>query len=107
MSDKFIIFKRNGVDCSGMRLGMVEFHKDLLSCNETCLGGGFFDIDRDNNVLYLYDKSYDFGYPQFENLKYISEDFQDYKIMYYSLFREDAVPVEKLTNETIEYTDML
>jgi len=106
---KFIICKKQGLVGTFLRLGLVEFHKDLIfnKNTETCLGGGMFEIDNSGKTLYLFDKSYDFGYPQFKNLKYVSDDFDGFDIKYYPSDREDAVSVNRLTEETIEYTDEL
>lgn len=59
-----------------LRMGRVVAHKDLAKKNEfggtpDVKGGGLWHYDKDNNVLYLYHKSYDYGQASeddFENI---------------------------------------
>lgn len=55
MAKKFIINNGNFV------LGHVEYHKELAKDHSTTKGGGYWNIDLDNKILYLDDESADFG----------------------------------------------
>ena len=66
---KFIVLE--GDLNSKFRVGIVEFHSDLLSIKERSgktriLGGGHINIDYDRNLIIFTGRSYDFG--QVENL---------------------------------------
>ena len=75
---KFIITKDGE-----LILGDVIYHRDLLPENQySCYGGGAWEIDEDNKVLYLNGESQDFGSPRFEYLKHISPMLNGYKILY-------------------------
>lgn len=56
--NKFIIYNNQII------LGRVRFHKDLLPDDydyALTKGGGQFEIDFDNKILKVFDKSFDFG----------------------------------------------
>ncbi len=57
MARKFIIQDNT------LKVGNVVMHEDLKNeqSNEPVLGGGYWYIDREKNILYLYGKSIDFG----------------------------------------------
>ncbi len=58
MAKKFII------NDNELILGHVEMHEDLLgkgSDRSKTIGGGFWHYDRDNNTMYFYGSSMDFG----------------------------------------------
>lgn len=55
MARKFII--ENAV----LILGNVALHADLANNEEDVEGGGYWEADTDNNKLYLYSSSHDFG----------------------------------------------
>lgn len=61
--NKFILVERN--DGAELRLGCVENHADLLRAGEKCLGGGFFKVSDALKRVVMWDKSHDFGYPDF------------------------------------------
>ena len=47
-----------------MRIGQVRMHKDLLQPHDTCVGGGFWEIDYASMRLLLSGKSFDYGKPK-------------------------------------------
>lgn len=47
-----------------MRIGQVRMHKDLLQPHDTCIGGGFWEIDYASMRLLLSGKSFDYGKPK-------------------------------------------
>ena len=46
-----------------LRIGMCYLHTELLQPGDSCIGGGFYDIDYLSDVLILNRKSHDFGEP--------------------------------------------
>lgn len=65
MYQKFII-NQNGV----LKFGIVFLHRDLLQHGESCPnGGGLWKIDEKRNVVLLYGRSFDFGLPDFSNVR--------------------------------------
>lgn len=63
MAQKFVI-TRDG----HLRLGDVALHAHLLEPCDTCIGGGFWQIDWLNGRMVLDGKSYDYGYPRWHLL---------------------------------------
>ena len=51
------------------KYGDVTMHKDLLGPSDTCIGGGFYEFDYVSNRLLLTGRSYDFGYPQWDDIE--------------------------------------
>lgn len=51
-----------------LRLGMVTLHRHLLEPGDTCLGGGYYDIDYLKGELVLSGASADYGSPQWSRL---------------------------------------
>ena len=50
------------INDNNLVMGIVGFHKDLLSDHKNkTIGGGLWYMDRRNKKLYLYSKSQDFG----------------------------------------------
>lgn len=47
-----------------LRIGSVKMHKDLLQPGDTCIGGGFWEVDYLSRRLKLSGKSYDYGKPK-------------------------------------------
>lgn len=47
-----------------VRIGYVRMHKDLLLPGDTCIGGGFWEVDTISQRLLLSGKSYDYGKPK-------------------------------------------
>lgn len=63
MEPKFIL-TLNGY----LRIGNVQMHKDLLLAGDTCIGGGFWEVDTISMRLQLSGKSYDYGKPKWNFL---------------------------------------
>lgn len=55
MAKKFIINNGNLV------MGHVDFHKELVNDHSTTKGGGWWEFDKEKNIMYLYNRSIDFG----------------------------------------------
>lgn len=57
-----------------LRFGDVRFHRDLLSEKDLgkvyTRGGGLYLINDDNDTFVLYDESFDFGAPKFEEYEW-------------------------------------
>lgn len=51
-----------------LRIGSVRMHKDLLQPDDTCIGGGFWEVDPISMRLLLSGKSYDYGKPKWNFL---------------------------------------
>lgn len=67
MYQKFII-NQDGV----LKFGHVYLHKDLLGCGEKCpYGGGLWIIDESRRAILLYGRSFDFGVPNFNEVRRI------------------------------------
>lgn len=65
MYQKFII-NQDGL----LRFGTVFMHVDLLNRGEDCpFGGGLWKIDTQRNIVLLYGRSFDFGLPDFSQVK--------------------------------------
>ena len=94
MYQKFII-TNNGE----LKFGKVYHHRNLLHWDEECLyGGGLWRIDEGRDIVVLYGRSFEFGTPSFEGLKYINWDGIDGKErpVFYQLrwpYDEALVPV--------------
>lgn len=55
--------------------GDVNLHMDLLPPgDDTCHGGGFWQIDNHRGVVILSGRSFDFGAPEFSFLRRINKD---------------------------------
>ena len=84
MAKKFII-----TSDGDFRMGEVELHKDLLYSWETCLGGGYYEVDYLKGEINLTGASYDFGVPQWDILKdehiqlQIPAPWKDFVIRYF------------------------
>jgi len=65
---KFIVVI-DDVDGYCLLMAKVSFHKQLLSDNQKCLGGGWFNYDRESNTFFLHGESHDFGKASLENIK--------------------------------------
>ena len=68
-----------------LRIGDPIYHSNLVLDNETCLGGGYWEVNKDDNEMILNGQSSDFGVPMFEYAKNILIDakFKKYKITYF------------------------
>ena len=51
-----------------VRIGKATFHKELCTKKENVIGGGWYYIDLKDRILWLYDKSIDFGTVTFKQL---------------------------------------
>ena len=70
MYQKFII-----TDDGELRFGNVYHHRNLLRWDESCLyGGGLWRIDEARGAVVLYGRSFEFGAPSFESLRYVNWD---------------------------------
>ena len=67
-----------------LRIGNPTYHKDLVYDNEICLGGGEWEVNK-NNEMALKGQSADFGVPRFElaNKILIDAELKQYKITYF------------------------
>ena len=66
-----------------MRIGQVRMHKDLLQPHDTCVGGGFWEIDYASMRLLLSGKSFDYGKPKWplvtgKLIEYTGSSLADY-----------------------------
>ena len=67
MYQKFIITNEGT-----LRFGQVYLHRDLLHYGEDCTyGGGLWKIDHSRNAILLYGRSFDFGLPDFSQVRHI------------------------------------
>ena len=67
MYRKFII-----TDDGTLRFGIVYQHRELLQMGESCpYGGGLWELDRERGAILLYGRSFAFGAPCFEAVRYI------------------------------------
>lgn len=69
------------------RLGRCVFHKDLARGEEKPLAGGSYYWDREEDVLYLYGASFDFGPATKEQIEKLMDDikiryFKDSKVVF-------------------------
>jgi hypothetical protein len=62
MAKKFIINNGNLV------MGHVDFHKELVKDHSTTKGGGWWEYDKEENIMYLYSRSIDFGQAKREDV---------------------------------------
>lgn len=70
MYQKFII-----TDDGELKFGNVYHHRDLLRCGEDCpYGGGLWRIDDVRGAVVLYGRSFEFGPPLLEHLRYVNWD---------------------------------
>ena len=104
MAQKFIITQQGY-----FRLGDVRLHKYLLEADDTCYGGGFWQIDYASNRLLLDGASYDYGRPQWERLMYrnvtlkVPKAYRGMQIVYHpeDAFSQDLNITEELHIEYV------
>jgi hypothetical protein len=80
MFQKFILTRR-GI----LRLGTVRMHRDLLTPDDSCIGGGFYEVDYLTSTLLLSRESYDFGAPRWNVLTgtlKVPHAYQGFRIVY-------------------------
>ncbi len=81
-----------------LRIGSVQMHKDLLLPNDTCIGGGFWEVDPISMKLLLSGKSYDYGKPKFNFVTgklYVPKDYEGLRIEYNSDSLVDSLNVSE------------
>ncbi len=67
MYNKFII-RLDGT----LIFGNVYLHRDLLPLHDsTCYGGGLWEVDHERHCIVLFGRSFDFGPPDFSQLRRI------------------------------------
>jgi hypothetical protein len=83
MAFKFIVTTEDHYNAK-IKLGNVDYHKNLKKPNEAVYGGGRFVIDDDKKVLDLFDVSADFGLPKLDgwDTLSISDEWKGYKVVY-------------------------
>ena len=70
MYQKFII-----TDEGELKFGNVYHHRNLLRWEQDCpYGGGLWRVDEARGAVVLYGRSFEFGAPSFEGLKYVNWD---------------------------------
>lgn len=82
--NKYVIVKNTKTNKLTMRYANTDYHKGLVGWNETCIGGGMFTFDDDENEMKLWGKSDDFGAPKFNGIKekiHADEDLQGMTII--------------------------
>jgi hypothetical protein len=62
MAKKFIINKDRLIT------GHVEYHRELLSDHTDTVGGGWWEYNKEKNIMYLYSKSLEFGQAKQEDV---------------------------------------
>ena len=63
-----------------LRFGNVYHHRNLLRWDEDCpYGGGLWRVDEERGAVVLYGRSFEFGTPSFEGLRYVNWDGIDGK----------------------------
>lgn len=68
-----------------LRIGSVKMHKDLIQQGDTCIGGGFWEVDGVSMRLLLSGKSYDYGKPKWTFVTgklYVPSDYKGLSIEY-------------------------
>lgn len=61
---KFIVTKDGK-----LRIGTVKRHCELLKAGETCIGGGYYELDYISHKLLLSGASSEYGEPVWENIE--------------------------------------
>lgn len=86
-----------------LRIGMVHLHSELMQPGDSCIGGGFFDVDYISNRLILYRYSHDYGVPRWHlvDTLFVPADYRGYRIVYVydDGYHEDFKVSEKLKIE--------
>lgn len=81
-----------------LRIGNVNMHKDLLLPNDTCIGGGYWEIDYVSHRLMLSGRSYDYGKPKWnfvEDKLFVPRDYNGLLIEYQGDSMMDDVNVSE------------
>ena len=82
---------------------MCYLHTELLQPGDSCIGGGFYDIDYLSDVLIINSKSHDFGEPRWHLIDklYVPKEYSGFRIKYVYAdgYKEDFNVSEKLDSE--------
>lgn len=81
-----------------LRIGNVSMHKDLLLPNDTCIGGGYWEIDYVSHRLMLSGRSYDYGKPKWNFIEgelFVPRDYSGLFIEYQGDSMMDDVNVSE------------
>ena len=90
--NKFII-TQDGV----MEFGDVHLHRDLIPHGDsTCFGDGFWRIDNQRGIIILYGRSFDFGAPDFTQLRRINETVMPASLGYPMFYQREFAGEEVL-----------
>lgn len=69
MANKFVVTQNKETGNLLFKLSAsVELHLEMVNNKETCIGGGWWYMDKENKILLLYKKSQDFGRVSREDL---------------------------------------
>ena len=80
-----------------LRFGRVYLHRDLLPRGQdTCHGGGLWLIDNQRGCVILYGRSFDFGVPDFDQLRRIDRSTPPGSLGYPMFFRHEFAGEEIL-----------
>jgi hypothetical protein len=100
MAKKFILTKDYEI-----RLGHVDFHKELHKDPTQILGGGWWEWVLGTEAMLFYGKSEDFGPVKVDDLKKAwSYQFRGHEVFFYSeeLFLKDALRYNQILNIEID-----
>jgi hypothetical protein len=95
MYNKFII-----TEDGELRFGTVYHHRNLLRAGEVCsFGGGLWRVDAARDIVVLYGRSFEFGVPLFDALKWVNWDGIDGNVrpLFYQPYwpyDESLVPID-------------
>ncbi|MBR3884093.1 MAG: hypothetical protein IKJ31_04975 [Bacteroidaceae bacterium] len=81
-----------------LRLGLVNRHRELLKPGESCLGGGYYELDYISHRMLLSGMSTDYGEPEWDVLDEltVSAYYRGLTIIYSSWENwKDAFPVSE------------
>lgn len=56
------------IENNQVKIGKCTFHKEMCEDKSNVIGGGWYHIDLDNKILWLYCKSEEFGSVSFEDI---------------------------------------
>lgn len=99
--NKYVIVK-DKTNKLTMRYANTDYHKGMVCNGETCIGGGMFTFDDDNNEMKLWGKSDDFGAPKFDEIKtkiHADEDLDGMKIILGNIMPSIEEHIEDITDK--------
>lgn len=92
MANKFVVTQIKKTGEYRFKLSAsVELHLELVDDRESCLGGGWFYLDKEKKILLLYKKSQDYGRPSRPDLikalenSFHSPSLEGFKIIHSTL----------------------